>query len=291
MQRFLDAAFELIDEKGTTEFTIQEVVDQSKQSLRGFYEYFAGKDELLLALFEESIREAGDDIHAAVDTQTDPLERLRAFTIRLHEWCDPGEAPRKRGSHNRRAISEFSMHLAVNNSHRIRAALAPLSHLLRELIDAPRPPGRDPRRRHPARHRARAADGDEQLVRQPARRRPEAAPHRRGDLGILASAASAADEPQHPLHSNLSGAARDLTDGRRPSGELSAGSSRTRPTHRTIGDDARDREIYDRVGIDRLVVSDHVVFGERLDAYERPEVGGQRGGRNPPVPTGIGWSR
>lgn len=44
--------------------------------------------------------------------------------------------------------------------------------------------------------------------------------------------------------------------------------------------------LYDRVGIDRLVVSDHVVFGERLDAYARPEVGGQRGGRQPTGPDG-----
>ena len=58
------------------------------------------------------------------------------FTIRLHEWCDPVETPRKRGSHNRRAISEFSMHLTVNHSERVRAALAPVSHLLRELVDA-----------------------------------------------------------------------------------------------------------------------------------------------------------
>ena len=69
VQRFLDAAFELIDEKGTTDFTIQEVIDRSKQSLRGFYEYFEGKDELVLALFEETVREGGDDIRAAVDAQ------------------------------------------------------------------------------------------------------------------------------------------------------------------------------------------------------------------------------
>ena len=65
VQRFLDAAFDLIDEKGTTEFTIQEVVDRSQQSLRAFYEYFDGKDELVLALFEETVREAGDDIRAS----------------------------------------------------------------------------------------------------------------------------------------------------------------------------------------------------------------------------------
>src|SRR4051812_32810150 len=44
--------------------------------------------------------------------------------------------------------------------------------------------------------------------------------------------------------------------------------------------------VYDRAGIDRLVVSDHVVFGEQLDAYGRPELGGARGGRQPTGPDG-----
>jgi AcrR family transcriptional regulator len=136
VQRFLDAAFELIDEKGSTEFTIQEVIERSKQSLRGFYEYFDSKDELVLALFEESVREADEDIQHAVDAESDPLARLRIFAIRLHEWCDPGEAPRKRGAHNRRAISEFSLQLSVNHSERVGAALAPQWHLLLELLDA-----------------------------------------------------------------------------------------------------------------------------------------------------------
>src|SRR5262245_15943244 len=93
VQRFLDAAFDLIDEKGTTEFTIQEVVDRSKQSLRGFYQYFDGKDELLLALFEETVGESVEDLRAVVDTESAPLPRLEVFTIRLHEWCDPSEKP------------------------------------------------------------------------------------------------------------------------------------------------------------------------------------------------------
>ncbi|HTL84807.1 MAG TPA: TetR/AcrR family transcriptional regulator [Acidimicrobiia bacterium] len=135
VQRFLDAAFALIDEKGTTEFTIQEVVDRSKQSLRGFYEYFDGKDELLLALFEETVREAYDDIRAAVDAEREPIRRLRAFAVRLHEWCDPGVGTRKRGRHNRRPIADFSIHLAVSHAVRVQAALAPQSRLLHELIE------------------------------------------------------------------------------------------------------------------------------------------------------------
>src|SRR5262245_39537098 len=43
VERLLHAASELMDEKGTTDFTIQEVVDRSEQSLRSFYLYFDGK--------------------------------------------------------------------------------------------------------------------------------------------------------------------------------------------------------------------------------------------------------
>src|SRR5262245_12108543 len=133
VQRFLDAAFELIDEKGTTEFTIQEVVDRSKQSLRGFYQYFDGKDELILALFEETFHESVDDIREVVDSESAPLERLRAATIRLHEWCEPIEAPPRRGAHNRRPLWEFSLQLAVSHPDRLRAALEPISRILIEL--------------------------------------------------------------------------------------------------------------------------------------------------------------
>jgi len=135
IQRYLDAAFELIDEKGTTDFTIQEVIDRSQQSLRGFYQYFDGKDELLLALFEDSILESADDIRQVVDAESDPIARLRAFTIRLHEWCEPADLPRKRGSHNRRPISEFSVHLAVAHPERVRAAMEPVSRMLLGLVE------------------------------------------------------------------------------------------------------------------------------------------------------------
>ena len=134
-QRFLDAAFELMDEKGTTDFTIQEVIDRSKQSLRGFYQYFDGKDELLFALFEESIRESIDDLREVIDSEREPLTRLRAFIIRLHEWCDPSDGMRRRGAHNRRPISEFSVQLAGNHPERVRTAYAPISRMLSELVD------------------------------------------------------------------------------------------------------------------------------------------------------------
>ena len=136
VQGLLDAAFALIDEKGTNEFTIQEVVDRSKQSLRGFYQYFEGKDELLFALLDETIRESLEDLSAVVEAESAPLARLRAFTIRLHEWCEPLGTRRKRGAHNRVPISEFSLQLALKDPDRLNAVMAPVSRMLIDLLDA-----------------------------------------------------------------------------------------------------------------------------------------------------------
>jgi probable F420-dependent oxidoreductase len=44
--------------------------------------------------------------------------------------------------------------------------------------------------------------------------------------------------------------------------------------------------VADEVGIDRVVVSEHVVLGERLENYGRPELGGMRGATQPTGPDG-----
>ena len=79
-QRFSDSSTQpsIYDEKGTTDFTIQEVLDRSKQSLRGFYQYFDGKDELLLTLRRDH-REASDDLAQSSPSESDPFvtPRLR----------------------------------------------------------------------------------------------------------------------------------------------------------------------------------------------------------------------
>jgi probable F420-dependent oxidoreductase len=50
---------------------------------------------------------------------------------------------------------------------------------------------------------------------------------------------------------------------------------------------AQQARLLDEAGFDRLVVSDHVVFGEALEEYGRPEIGGQAGGRQPTGPDGL----
>jgi probable F420-dependent oxidoreductase len=47
-----------------------------------------------------------------------------------------------------------------------------------------------------------------------------------------------------------------------------------------------DAKLADAAGVDRIVVSDHVVFGERLEDYGKAEIGGSAGGRQPTGPDG-----
>ena len=42
----------------------------------------------------------------------------------------------------------------------------------------------------------------------------------------------------------------------------------------------------EEAGVDGVAVSDHVVFGEDLEAYGKPELGGMAGGRQPTGPDG-----
>ena len=90
VQRFLDAAQAIIIEKGSTDFTVQEVVDRSRQSLRSFYLQFDGKHELLLALFEDALSRSADQIRAATANQSDPLEALKVAIELLFKSSRPG---------------------------------------------------------------------------------------------------------------------------------------------------------------------------------------------------------
>src|SRR5580693_8721369 len=85
VQRFLDAAQAIIAEKGATDFTVQEVVDRSRQSLRSFYQHFDGKHELLLALFEDALRSATAQIAAAAAGHDDPATALKTAVQLLFE--------------------------------------------------------------------------------------------------------------------------------------------------------------------------------------------------------------
>lgn len=130
VQRFLDAAQAIIIEKGSTDFTVQEVVDRSRQSLRSFYLQFDGKHELLLALFEDALSRSADQIRAATENQADPLERLQVAVQLLYEASRPDPTAK------RPLFTDFAPRLLVTHPAEVKVAHAPLLALLTELMDA-----------------------------------------------------------------------------------------------------------------------------------------------------------
>jgi len=78
--RFVTAATRLLHEMGSTDFTVQDVVDRSKMSIRTFYKYFGSKEDLLLAVYETVVaREAVPRLRKYIDKFKDPLLRFRAY--------------------------------------------------------------------------------------------------------------------------------------------------------------------------------------------------------------------
>jgi AcrR family transcriptional regulator len=128
VQRFLDAAQAIITDKGTTDFTVQQVVDRARQSLRSFYQHFDGKHELLLALFEDALLRATEQIQVAAASQADPLEALRLAVQRLFELCRPDPAD------PRPLFTDFAAQLLTSHPAEVKAAHAPLLTLLTELM-------------------------------------------------------------------------------------------------------------------------------------------------------------
>lgn len=135
VQRFLDAGFELLaSAESGRDFTVQEVVDRSGQSLRSFYQYFAGKHELLLALFDEAIRSTAERLEDRLAKERTPLDRLHRFVIDYYRMCLP--APKGRASKNNPTpvLAEFCHQLLTAHQEEAARAFVPLVTLLEKTL-------------------------------------------------------------------------------------------------------------------------------------------------------------
>ncbi|MCY3634905.1 MAG: TetR/AcrR family transcriptional regulator [bacterium] len=128
VQQFLDATREVIATKASTEFTVQEVVDQSKQSVRSFYQYFDSKHELLLVLFEEEMGIAVARIRE-VTAEGDPLHRLEQVVLMVYDLCAPGRVSEQP------LFAEFAQRLLVDHPEEVVAAYSPLYEYVAEIVE------------------------------------------------------------------------------------------------------------------------------------------------------------
>ena len=129
--RFIEVAVELLSETGRTDFTVQELVERSKTSLRSFYQHFGSKDELLLALFEEVIRVSSAEWRKQVEAQDDCVAGLESLVLTMY-----AQAIDQSMGGVSRALTSYHLQLAESRPSDYARVLAPMKDLILELVEA-----------------------------------------------------------------------------------------------------------------------------------------------------------
>jgi len=129
--RFIEVAMELLSETGRTDFTVQELVERSKTSLRSFYQHFGSKDELLLALFEEVIRISSEDWRLLVAEQDDCVDGLETLVLTMYAQA----IDQKMGGVSR-ALTSYHLQLAESRPSDYARVLSPMKDLILELVES-----------------------------------------------------------------------------------------------------------------------------------------------------------
>jgi AcrR family transcriptional regulator len=135
VKAFLDAALELVNSDSGQEFTVQEVIERSGQSLRSFYQHFDGKYELLLALFEDAVYTAAADMREVLADVEEPGLRLHTFVVEYYRQCQPSPKGRTTKKGFAPAFATFSQQLLTEHPTEASHAFLPLTEMVVELLD------------------------------------------------------------------------------------------------------------------------------------------------------------
>lgn len=127
--RFMKSALSILGETGRTDFTVLEVVERSKTSLRSFYQHFSTKDELLLALIDRIMSESAQRWRE----QTDGRDSVEALRILVDRICVPAGS----GTQDRvnRGLTSYNDRLAESLPGDYARVLSPLHRLIADIID------------------------------------------------------------------------------------------------------------------------------------------------------------
>jgi AcrR family transcriptional regulator len=129
--RFIRAAAKVLERSNGESLTVQDVADEAGQSLRTLYQYFASKDDLLLAVFEEAMRTYARILRVAIADLVDPFERLAGAIL---------ASAHLPAMHNRagvdRGLIQLRRQLSQADPDLLARSQAPVTSLYRELIEA-----------------------------------------------------------------------------------------------------------------------------------------------------------
>jgi AcrR family transcriptional regulator len=134
-RRIVDAAYELVEEDGLDGLTIRAVLKKTGLSRRAFYERFSGKDDVVLAVFEQTIKLAATHYSQQVAALPDPIERLKLIvTCVVLGKSTPQQADSEQISHRGAAMSREHLRLAESRPDDLQAALSPLITLIAQQL-------------------------------------------------------------------------------------------------------------------------------------------------------------
>ena len=124
----MKSALAILGETGRTDFTVLEVVERSKTSLRSFYQHFSTKDELLLALIDKIMAESTRKWRE----ETTGLASLDAMRVLIDRICTPA-ASTTQDSINR-GLTFYNDHLAETLPREYARVLIPLHQLIGDIL-------------------------------------------------------------------------------------------------------------------------------------------------------------
>ena len=119
----MKSALAILGETGRTDFTVLEVVERSKTSLRAFYQLFATKDELLLALIDKIMAESTQRWRE----ETTSLDAVAALRVLIDRISAPAHSSTQEGIN--RGLTFYNDHLAETLPREYARVLAPLHRL------------------------------------------------------------------------------------------------------------------------------------------------------------------
>lgn len=97
MERIVEATYDYIEQTGTLEPSLREILAHCGLSTQGFYRYFRSKDELLLVLLDDGRRRLVEYLVHRMDSESAPEDKIRAWiTGVLAQAANPRAADRTR---------------------------------------------------------------------------------------------------------------------------------------------------------------------------------------------------
>lgn len=135
-QQIVDAAYDLLEEDGLEGLTIRAVLKRTGLARRAFYERFAGKDDLVLAVFAQTLRESAVFMREQGEALGGPLERIRLIVsiLLLGALGSVDGADSEANDRRSAALSREHLRLADARPADLQEALSPLLDLMTEIV-------------------------------------------------------------------------------------------------------------------------------------------------------------